>query len=128
MADPERADKWLWSTRFYKTRVEAASACTAGNVRRGSILLKPSSLIRPNDQLQIDFAEGPGQREIRVISLVPKRVGPSIARTCFEDLTAPETYANHKQWMIAKYDSKGGRPTKRNRREIDRIHGFWDAD
>lgn len=121
-----RADKWLWSTRFYKTRSQAADSCVTGKVTRNGHPLKPASAVQPGDLLGIPFMEGPGVREISVKAVIEKRVGAPEAQACYEDLTSPRVYETLKLWQIAKQEAAKGRPTKRDRREIDKIHGFWD--
>ena len=126
MSDSARADKWLWATRFFKTRGLAADACATGKVRRNGHPLKPASNIHPGDLLEIPFSEGPGVRQISVRTVISLRVGAPEARACYEDLTNDAVYESQKLWLVAKNEAAKGRPTKRNRREIDRIHGFWD--
>ena len=126
MSDSVRADLWLWATRFFKTRGLAADACATGKTTRNGHPLKPSSPVQPGDRLEIPFIEGPGVRVILVKAVLVKRVGAPEARACYDDLTEPEVYEALKQWQTAKHDAAGGRPTKRDRREIDKIHGFWD--
>lgn len=121
-----RADQWLWSTRFFKTRGLAAEVCATGKVKRHGHPLKPASAIRAGDLLEIPFVEGPGCREISVVAVITKRVGAQEAQACYEDLTSPGIYEALKLWQIAKQEAAKGRPTKRDRREIDKIHGFWD--
>jgi ribosome-associated heat shock protein Hsp15 len=126
MSESSRADKWLWATRFFKTRGLAADVCMDGKVKRNGHPMKPSSPVQVGDLLEIPFIEGPGVRRISVKAVIEKRVGAPEAQACYEDLTKPEVYEALKLWMNSKRDAAGGRPTKRNRREIDRIHGFWD--
>ena len=120
-----RADKWLWATRFFKTRPDAAEACELGKVKRGGHLVKPATPLRINDVIEIPFHEGPGARTMRVKSLIEKRAGAAIAQACYEDLTPAEIYDEWKLAMQRKRDA-GGRPTKKERRDIGRIRGFWD--
>lgn len=126
MSDSARADLWLWATRFFKTRGLAADACGTGKMKRNGHPLKPSSPIQPGDLLEIPFVEGPGVREVSVRAVIIKRVGAPEAQACYEDLTKPQVYEVLKAWQIAKQEAAKGRPTKRDRREIDKIHGFWD--
>ena len=126
MSESIRADKWLWATRFFKTRGLAADVCMEGKVKRNGHPMKPSSPVQAGDLLEIPFMEGPGVRRISVKGVIEKRVGAPEAQACYDDLTNPEVYEALKLWMIAKREAAGGRPTKRNRREIDKIHGFWD--
>ena len=126
MSESVRADKWLWATRFCKTRGHAAEACATGKVKRNGHPLKPASAVQAGDLLEIPFAEGPGVRSISVIAVIDKRVGAPEAQACYEDLTKPEIYEALKLWHAAKHEAAKGRPTKRDRREMDKIHGFWD--
>jgi ribosome-associated heat shock protein Hsp15 len=126
MIESVRADKWLWATRFFKTRGLAAEACATGKVKRGAHALKASSMVRPGDLLEIPFPEGPGARSISVKAVISLRVGAPEAQACYEDLTTPEVLENLKLWQTAKSEAAKGRPTKRDRREIDKIHRFWD--
>lgn len=121
-----RADKWLWATRFFKTRSLAADVCARGLVKRGGQALKAAASIRPGDLLEIPFPEGPGLRVISVKGMIRLRVGAPQAQACYEELTPTETFENLKLWLAAKREAAKGRPTKRERREIDKIHGFWD--
>ncbi len=66
-------------------------------------------------------------REISVKAVIEKRVGAPEAQACYEDLTNPEVYEALKLWQVARQEAAKGRPTKRDRREIDKIHGFWDG-
>ncbi len=126
MTDSVRADKWLCATRFFKTRVLAAEACANGKVKRLGHSLKAASPIHPGDVLEIPFSEGPGCRVIAVKTLISLRVAAPLAQACYEEQTAPEVFEALKLWQIAKNEASKGRPTKRDRREIDKIHRFWD--
>lgn len=126
MSDSTRADKWLWATRFFKTRGIAADICMTGKLTRNGHPLKPASPVQPGDLLEIPFVEGPGVRRVTVKAVIEKRVGAPEAQACYEDLTEPAVYEELKQWMTARKEAAGGRPTKKNRRSIDRIRGFWD--
>ncbi len=126
MSDSVRADKWLWATRFFKTRGIAAEKCADGKVRRNGHLLKPSSTVQSGDLLEIPFPEGPGIRRVSVKDVIVKRVAAPIAQACYDDLTTPAVHEAQREWHLARQEAPKGRPTKKNRREIDRIHGFWD--
>ncbi len=126
MADSVRADLWLWATRFVKTRGIAADLCATGKLKRNGHPLKPSSPIQVGDILEIPFIEGPGLRDIHVKAVLAKRVGAPEAQACYDDRTTAEIYEALKQWQIARQEAAKGRPTKKDRRELDKIHGFWD--
>ena len=120
-----RADQWLWATRFYKTRSLAAKTCALEKVKRAGHVVKAATSLHVGDLLEIPFPEGPGHRTIRVTGLIILRVGAPQAQACYEDLTEPAVYEALKVALQEKKDA-GGRPTKRDRREIGRIRGFWD--
>lgn len=126
MLDSLRADKWLWATRFFKTRGLAVKACAAGKVKRAGHPIKAATELRPGDRLEIPFPEGPGHRVIQVVTCVEKRLGAPDARACYEETTPPETLDALKAWHQARREVGPGRPTKRNRRELDRVRGFWE--
>lgn len=126
MLDSLRADKWLWATRFFKTRSQAVKACAAGKVKRGGHSIKAATELRPGDRLEVPFPEGPGHREIHVLACIEKRLGAPDARACYEETTPPETLEALKAWHLARRDVGPGRPTKRDRRELDRLRGFWE--
>lgn len=126
MPENDRLDKWLWAVRFFKTRGIAAEMCAAGKVKRAGHTLKAGSTPHPGDVLEIPFPEGPGVRTVKVLAIIQKRVAAPEARACYEELTAPEVFEIQKNWHTARVENPGGRPTKKNRREIDKIHGFWD--
>jgi ribosome-associated heat shock protein Hsp15 len=123
--DSARADKWLWATRLFKTRSEAANACELEKIRRAGHLVKPATGLRPGDVIELPFPDGPGQRVIRVLSLIEKRVGAPLAQACYEELTAPSVVTANRQALLDRR-AAGGRPTKKERRQIGRIRGFWE--
>jgi ribosome-associated heat shock protein Hsp15 len=126
MPDTARTDKWLWATRFFKTRGLAAEMCAAGKVKRLGHVIKASTSLRPGDVLEIPFPEGPGKRTVRVVILSDKRLGASQARVCYEESTAPEIFEAQRNWHVARSDGMRGRPTKKDRREMNRIRGFFE--
>jgi ribosome-associated heat shock protein Hsp15 len=123
-----RADKWLWAARFFKTRALAGQILGEGKVKRNGHVLKRSSSIQPGDVLEIPFVEGPGLREIVVTQVIDKRVGAPEARACYEERTKPEVFEALKIWQIAKAEAAKGRPTKKDRRAIDKIKEAWEWD
>lgn len=128
MSDSIRADKWLWATRFFKTRAMAGEILGNGKVTRNGHVLKRSSSIQEGDALEIPFSEGPGVRNILVIGVIDKRVGAPDAQACYQDKTPPEVYEKVKNWHIAKQEAAKGRPTKKDRRAIDQIKEAWEWD
>ena len=125
--EPEftRADKWLWATRFYKTRALATKDCGAGKVTRLGLPVKAATSLQVGDVLQIPFPEGPGARTVRVRELIPKRVNAVLAQSAYEELTEMDVYETLRKWQTAQKEA-GSKPTKRERRDIGRVRGFWD--
>jgi ribosome-associated heat shock protein Hsp15 len=126
MSESVRADKWLWAVRFFKTRGVAAEMCEAGKVRRAGHELKPATALRVGDVLELPFPEGPGTRVVRVSGLIERRVAASEARQCYEETTDPSIFEDQRLWLEARRDAPRGRPTKKDRRDMGRIRGFWD--
>ena len=120
-----RIDKWLWSVRLYKTRTLATEACAAGKVKIDSESVKASYLLKVGQLIHINRQ---GEKWIiKSLKLIEKRVGAPLAAECYEDLTPPEE-KNKLQFPATFYEvrDKGiGRPTKRDRRDIDK---FKDVD
>lgn len=112
-----RVDSWLWAVRVYKTRSAATTACRAGHVRVNGERVKAAQVVRPGDQLRVRIA---GFDRILVVRQpIAKRVGATVAATAMEDRTPPRDPTP----VIAQRDRGAGRPTKRERREIDRLRG-----
>jgi ribosome-associated heat shock protein Hsp15 len=126
MSDGVRTDKWLWAVRFFKTRGIAAEMCEAGKVRRGGYLLKAASTLRVGDLVELPFPEGPGTRVVRISGLIERRVAASEARQCYDETTDPSVFEEQRLWHEARRDAPRGRPTKKDRRDMGRIRGFWD--
>ena len=126
MADSARTDKWLWAVRLFKTRGLAAEMCAAGKVNRRGLALKASSTLHAGDLLEIPFPDGPGSRIIAVRSLIENRVGAPEAQACYTETTTPDTLAARQTWQQARKDGLRGRPTKKNRRIIERHRGFFE--
>lgn len=126
MPDTARADKWLWAARFFKTRGIAAEICAAGKVKRLGHALKAASALHPGDVLEIPFPAGPGARTVRIVALADKRIGAPEARALYEESTAPEIFEAQKNWHQARAEGQRGRPTKKDRRELGRVRGFFE--
>ena len=114
-----RLDKWLWYARFCKSRSLASQLCRAGRIRVNRVAVdKPNHTVRPDDVLT--FALGPHVRVIRVVALGERRGPAPEARTLYEDLAPPQAAAPKD--VAPGYRPPGsGRPTKRERREIDHL-------
>jgi ribosome-associated heat shock protein Hsp15 len=116
-----RIDKWLWAARFFKSRTLAASACSGGKVDVNGDAAKPSKVIRPGDLLRVTLPRG--RRIVRVALLSERRGSGTEAATLYEDLT-PLPPPREGRLPPPIYRPRGaGRPTKRERRRIDRLSG-----
>ena len=125
MSDSEtiRIDKWLWAVRLFKTRSLATSACRSGNVKTEGRSLKPAYSVRVNDVLKVRV--NGIHRTIKVVGLLNSRVGAPLVDQYMEDQT-PESELNRKPSIddSGGFREKGsGRPTKRDRRNMDRFFG-----
>lgn len=123
-----RIDKWLWSVRIFKSRTLSSDACRSGKVRIGEKILKPSEGVSVGQIVQVRKDGFDLQFEIK--ELIEKRVGAQIAITCYENLTPEEEMNKYKDWFIGKSGAEqrekgAGRPTKRERRDIDGFKGSW---
>jgi ribosome-associated heat shock protein Hsp15 len=116
-----RVDSWIWSVRLTKTRSLAATACRAGHVRVNGERVKPAHVLKPGDEVRLRDA---GRERIVVVSrLVRKRVGAAVAAECFVD-NSPPPPPREETVVVAHRDRGAGRPTKRDRREIERLRGI----
>jgi ribosome-associated heat shock protein Hsp15 len=113
-----RLDVWVSSVRLYKTRSAASSACRGGHVSVNGRKAKASTLVQLGDRITA-LAPG-GERVVVVRRLIEKRVGAGVAVTCFEDLTPPPP-PKEEIAVVAVRDRGAGRPTKRERRQLDRL-------
>ncbi|GGU93406.1 hypothetical protein GCM10010211_70400 [Streptomyces albospinus] len=115
-----RIDSWIWSVRLTKTRSLAAAACRAGHVRVNGERVKPAHAVRTGDEVRLRHA---GRERIVVVSrLVRKRVGAPVAAECYID-NSPPAPPREEVPLIAVRDRGTGRPTKRDRREMDELRG-----
>ena len=120
MEEGVRIDKWLWAVRIYKTRNMATEACKAGKVKTGGASVKPSHNVKPGEIIEVKIP--PFVKTIQVKALLSNRVAAKLVEDYLTDLTPKEEYEKMK---IAKevnfeYRQRGiGRPTKRERREIE---------
>ncbi len=121
-----RIDKWLWYARFYKTRSGAAKLCNGGKVRAGGVVVsKAHHRLRVSDVLT--FPQGRHIRVVKVLALGQRRGPAAEAQQLYEDLKPPEP-ANRlpprRGTAAAPWRAPGsGRPTKRDRRALERMKG-----
>ena len=115
-----RVDKYLWSVRLYKTRSQATEACRTGKVRVNDTTIKPAKALSVNDI--IILRKGPVNYSFKVIELLSKRVGAKLVDTYVKDITSKEELEKLEilKLSYSRWREKGaGRPTKKDRREID---------
>ncbi|MEB7503790.1 RNA-binding S4 domain-containing protein [Arthrobacter koreensis] len=116
---PVRVDAWLWAIRAYKTRSAATAACRAGHVKLNGNAAKAAAPVQPGDTIRV---RQPGfERILEVRGLIAKRVGAEAASHFFTDHT-PERPAAP-ALGIPQRDRGTGRPTKKDRRELERLRG-----
>ena len=117
----QRLDKWLWYARIFKTRSLAAKFVAGGHVRLNKTkVTKSSQNVKPGDVLT--FPLGAHVRVIKIDSLGSRRGPASEARLLYEDLAPPETRKTLASTEgIAKRDEGTGRPTKKERRQVDAL-------
>lgn len=121
-AESTRIDKFLWSVRIFKTRSSASDSCRNGKVMLGNQPVKPSRIVLPGET--ITFRKAPVTLTYRILAIPPSRVPAKLVQDYIEDLT-PES---EKLKLIVRpgelvaFREKGtGRPTKKERRLIDRL-------
>lgn len=115
-----RIDKYLWCTRYFKTRNMGTEACKKGHIRINGQVVKPSREVFPSDKIvlrkdQIDY-------EMTVLDIPPSRVGAKLVDIYRKDTTPQEAFAHKDLLKLSQehYRKKGtGRPTKKDRRDID---------
>lgn len=112
-----RVDKWLWATRKFKTRTLAGMACDSGNVRVNGATAKASSKVQVGDTVKALTPGGP--KILKVLALAEKRGPASFAVTLYEDQTPEQP----KEIAPPRFDKGAGRPTKKDRRQMDRLKG-----
>jgi len=116
--DVTRVDRWLWSIRLYRTRSEATEACRGGHVRVNRSPAKPATPVRIGDR--ITARAGGRERVVEVVQVIDKRVGAAVAAGCFVDHSPPPPRRELVAPPLVR-DRSSGRPTKRDRRQIDRL-------
>jgi len=120
-ADPGdvRVDRWLWSIRLFKSRAEATDACRAGHVRINGRPAKPASTVGVGDRIE---ARVHGRdHTVEVVRVINSRVGAPLAVECYVDHSPPPP--PREAGFPAARERGAGRPTKRERRQLDRWRG-----
>ncbi|WP_328633783.1 RNA-binding S4 domain-containing protein [Streptomyces sp. NBC_00356] len=118
-----RVDSWIWAVRLVKTRSAGAAACKGGHVKVNGTSVKPAHALRIGDEVRV---RRPGEHErlVEVKRLIRKRVGAPVAAEAYVDNSPPppprEVIA-----PVAIRDRGTGRPTKRDRRELERLRDIF---
>lgn len=125
MAEEVRIDKYLWSIRVYKTRSDATDACKGGKVRINGSDIKPSKTVKPGDI--ITARKGAVSYRYKVLATIDKRQGAKLVPQYAENITPQEELDKLKSPVEAfflKRDRGAGRPTKKERRQMDSL---WES-
>lgn len=120
-----RIDKFLWCIRAYKTRSEATDACNGGKIRLNGLDVKPSKPVRPGDVIVV--RKGAVTYTYKVIQTVDKRQGPKLVPEYAENLTPQSELDKLRapvETFFLKRDRGAGRPTKKDRRQMEEL---WDS-
>ena len=120
-----RMDKWLWAARFFKTRALASRACDLGRISSNGIPAKPSREVRVGDQLQVKNDSGDFQVEVLLLSEMrgPAAVAQTLYRETDESRALRLKMAEERKAMPHFEDSREGKPSKRDRRDLARLRG-----
>ena len=127
-----RLDKWLWAVRLFKSRTMATDACKAGKIKLNGHSLKPSYLITVGETIEVK--KNGFNLIFKVNQLLEKRVSAVLAAPCFDDLTPADELNKYRDWFTGKAEAEfrdrgEGRPTKKDRREIDEFKDmYFDED
>lgn len=124
-----RIDKWMWAVRIFKTRTIASDACKKGRVIVDNVSVKPSRMIRVGDVVQV--RKPPITFSFKVLDLSDKRMGAKLVPQFMENITPPEQYEILELNKISGFVDRQrgtGRPTKKERRDLEQFTGEFDFD
>jgi ribosome-associated heat shock protein Hsp15 len=113
-------DRWLWAVRATSTRAASTALCRAGHVKVNGAGAKPSTTVHPGDT--VTARVGDRERVLEVVRAIDKRVGAPIAAGCVVDHSPPPERREFASQVLVREPSSG-RPTKKDRRQIDRLRG-----
>ncbi|MBK3518181.1 RNA-binding S4 domain-containing protein [Carboxylicivirga marina] len=123
-----RIDKYLWSVRLFKTRTIAAEACKKGKVMMNGISVKSSRTIKAGDEIEIRMP--PITRRFKVLDVAEKRMGAKLTPDFIKDITPPDQFEMLELARLASNANRDrgmGRPTKKDRRDLEKLQeGDWD--
>lgn len=115
-----RIDKYLWATRYYKTRNQATEACKKGHIKINATKVKPSKEVYNGEKISV--RKNQVNYELEVLDIPPSRVGAKLVDLYRKDTTPATAFENLELLRASKdyYRKKGeGRPTKKDRRDIE---------
>jgi ribosome-associated heat shock protein Hsp15 len=115
--DTTRVDVWLWAVRLYKTRSAATTGCRGGHVRVNRAAAKASTPVKVGDRVEAFVGR---ERILEVTVVIDKRVGAAVAAKCLVDHSPPAPVVERQPPVFVR-ERGAGRPTKRERRELDHL-------
>lgn len=124
-----RIDKWLWAVRIFKTRTIAVEACKKGRVMIDNVTVKPSRNIHVGDVIQV--RKPPITYSFKVLALSHNRMGAKLVPQFMENVTTPDQYELLELSKISGFVDRQrgtGRPTKKERRDLDQFGSSIDLD
>ena len=117
-----RIDQYLWCVRYFKSRSLASAACKKGSIRVNKQIVKPSRFIYPTDTIQV--RRNQIWHTLQIVAIPKSRVAAKLVPIYAKNLTQEELFYNQEMQQLSKSpqrDPGAGRPTKKERREIDAI-------
>lgn len=127
--DEVRVDKWLWAVRVFKTRTVASDACKKGRVMIDRVAVKPSRNVRVGEIVEV--RKPPITFSFKVLELADKRMGAKMVPQYMENVTPPDQYELLELNKISGFVDRQrgtGRPTKKERRDMEQFTGEFDVD
>ena len=124
-----RIDKWMWAVRLFKTRTIALEACKKNRVMANNLAAKPSRMVKVGDVIQV--RKPPITYSFKVLGLTENRVGAKLVPNYLENITPPEQYEILELQKISGFVDRArgaGRPTKKERRDLDEFNTPVFAD
>ncbi len=119
-----RIDRWLWAVRLCKTRSAATAACRGGHVEINGVNAKAATGVRVGDRVEARIVGR--TRRVVVTRLIDKRVGAAVAASCYVDHSPPPPERD--RTPVFARERGAGRPTKRDRRRLDRLRGRREGE
>jgi ribosome-associated heat shock protein Hsp15 len=117
--DSVRIDRWLCAARLYKTRSLSQRACVGGKVKLNGENVRPSHHVRPGDEIHAEAPRGSVIWQVKAVA--EKRLSPTLAAELYEDHTPPPP---PREEVLAPRERGAGRPTKADRRALDRLREY----